>query len=207
MTDSKKVIELLEKIGDKIIEEKEFLTELDKPIGDCDHGINMARGFIEVKKKLETMADSDLGTIFKTAGMTLVSTVGGSAGPLYGTAFMKMGMVLNGKKEMSFDEFIAAFEAAVEGVKQRGKSDKGEKTMLDAMIPALEAIRQTYGETKDAQSAWKAGTRAAEDGVEYTKTIIATKGRASYVGERSIGHQDPGATSFTFMMETVEEAL
>lgn len=120
---------------------------------------------------------------------------------------MKMGMVLNGKKEMSFDEFIAAFEAAVEGVKQRGKSDKGEKTMLDAMIPALEAIRQTYGETKDAQSAWKAGTRAAEDGVEYTKTIIATKGRASYVGERSIGHQDPGATSFTFMMETVEEAL
>ena len=104
MTDSKKVIELLEKIGDKIIEEKEFLTELDKPIGDCDHGINMARGFTEVKKKLETMADSDLGTIFKTAGMTLVSTVGGSAGPLYGTAIMTMGMVLNGKKEMSFDE-------------------------------------------------------------------------------------------------------
>ncbi len=207
MTDSKKVTELLEKIGDKIIEEKEFLTELDKPIGDCDHGINMARGFTEVKKKLEAMADSDLGTIFKTTGMTLVSTVGGSAGPLYGTAFMKMGMALNGKKEMSFDEFLTAYEAAVEGVKQRGKSDKGEKTMLDAMIPALEALRKTYGETKDPRAAWKAGTRAAEAGVEYTKTIIATKGRASYVGERSIGHQDPGATSFTFMMETVEEAL
>lgn len=207
MTDSAKVIELLGQIGDKIIEEKDFLTELDKPIGDCDHGINMARGFAEVKKKLAGLADSDIGTVFKTTGMTLVSTVGGSAGPLYGTAFMKMGMALNGKKEMSFDEFIQAMETAVEGVKQRGKSDKGEKTMLDAMIPALEAIQKTYEETKDAKAAWKAGTEAAEAGVEYTKTIIATKGRASYVGERSIGHQDPGATSFTFMMETVGAAL
>lgn len=207
MTDSAKVIELLGQIGDKIIEEKDFLTELDKPIGDCDHGINMARGFAEVKKKLAGLADSDIGTVFKTTGMTLVSTVGGSAGPLYGTAFMKMGMALNGKKEMSFDELIKAMEMAVEGVKQRGKSDKGEKTMLDAMIPALEAIRKTYGETKDAKAAWKAGTEAAEAGVEYTKTIIATKGRASYVGERSIGHQDPGATSFTFMMETVGASL
>lgn len=207
MADSTKVIELLQKIGEKIIEEKEFLTELDKPIGDCDHGINMARGFAEVEKKLETMKDSDLGTIFKTTGMTLVSTVGGSAGPLYGTAFMKMGMALNGKNEMNFEDFIKAFEMAVEGVKQRGKSDKGEKTMLDAMIPALDAMKASYEETGDVKTAWKAGTEAAESGVEYTKTIIATKGRASYVGERSIGHQDPGATSFTFMMETVQSAL
>ena len=207
MADSTKVIELLQKIGEKIIEEKEFLTELDKPIGDCDHGINMARGFAEVEKKLETMKDSDLGTIFKTTGMTLVSTVGGSAGPLYGTAFMKMGMALNGKNEMNFEGFIKAFEMAVEGVKQRGKSDKGEKTMLDAMIPALDAMKVSYEETGDVKTAWKAGTEAAESGVEYTKTIIATKGRASYVGERSIGHQDPGATSFTFMMETVQSAL
>lgn len=207
MADSTKVIELLQKIGEKIIEEKEFLTELDKPIGDCDHGINMARGFAEVEKKLETMKDSDLGTIFKTTGMTLVSTVGGSAGPLYGTAFMKMGMALNGKNEMNFEDFIKAFEMAVEGVKQRGKSDKGEKTMLDAMIPALDAMKVSYEETGDVKTAWKAGTEAAESGVEYTKTIIATKGRASYVGERSIGHQDPGATSFTFMMETVQSAL
>ncbi len=207
MTDCAKVIELLDKIGDKIIEEKEFLTELDKPIGDCDHGINMARGFGEVKKKLPGMADSDLGTIFKTTGMTLVSTVGGSAGPLYGTAFMKMGMALAGKKEMSFADFLKAFEMGVEGVKQRGKSDKGEKTMLDAMIPALDAMKAAAAEGKDVKTAWKEGTEAAEAGVEYTKTIIATKGRASYVGERSIGHQDPGATSFTFMMETAEAAL
>lgn len=160
-----------------------------------------------MKKKLPGMADSDLGTIFKTTGMTLVSTVGGSAGPLYGTAFMKMGMALAGKKEMSFNEFLTAFEAAVEGVKQRGKSDRSEKTMLDAMIPALEAMKAAAAEGKDAETAWKEGTEAAEAGVEYTKTIIATKGRASYVGERSIGHQDPGATSFTFMMETVGAAL
>ena len=207
MVNQQKVIEILRNIGETIEKEKLFLTELDKPIGDCDHGINMARGFGEVKKSCRVWRTATWELSFKTTGMTLVSTVGGSAGPLYGTAFMKMGMALAGKKEMSFNEFLTAFEAAVEGVKQRGKSDRSEKTMLDAMIPALEAMKAAAAEGKDAETAWKEGTEAAEAGVEYTKTIIATKGRASYVGERSIGHQDPGATSFTFMMETVGAAL
>lgn len=207
MVDGKKITELMEKISDKIIEQKEFLTELDAPIGDSDHGINMAKGFTEVKKKLSDLASQDIGTIFKTTGMTLVSTVGGSSGPLYGTAFMKMGMILAAKRTVSFSEFMEAFAAGIEGVKQRGHSTTGEKTMLDAMVPAMDAMNEVYEKSQDAKAAFAAGVQAAEAGVAYTKTIIATKGRASYVGERSIGHQDPGATSFTFMLRAAAENL
>lgn len=207
MADSAKVIELLGKIADRIVAEKDFLTELDGPIGDSDHGINMAKGFSEVRRKLSGMSGQDIGAVLKTTGMTLVSTVGGSSGPLYGTAFLKMGMTLAGKEHMDFCEFLAAFEAAVEGVKQRGHSTTGEKTMLDAMVPALEAMKEAYAGAQDVKAAVACGVKAAEAGVEYTKTIIATKGRASYVGERGIGHQDPGAVSFTFMLQTVSENL
>lgn len=207
MISNVEAVKILEKIGDKIIEEKDFLTELDRPIGDNDHGINMAKGFAEVKKKLPAMAEQDLGTIFKTTGMTLVSTVGGSSGPLYGTAFMKMGMALTAKKEMTFDEFLAAFKAGVEGVGQRGHSTTEEKTMLDAMVPAMNAMEAAFQENQDAKAAVQAGVEAAQAGVEHTKDLIATKGRASYVGERGIGHQDPGATSFLFMLQTAAENL
>lgn len=207
MITNTEVIAILDKIGDKIIEEKDFLTELDRPIGDNDHGINMAKGFTEVKKKLEAMADADLGTIFKNTGMTLVSTVGGSSGPLYGTAFMKMGMTLGAKKEMNLEEFLNALQAGVEGVGQRGHSTTEEKTMLDAMVPALNAMKEAHAAGRDAKEALDAGVKAAGAGVEHTKDLIATKGRASYVGERGIGHQDPGATSFTFMLQTAEENL
>lgn len=207
MISNTEVIRILDKIGDKIIEEKDFLTELDRPIGDNDHGINMAKGFTEVKKKLEGMAEADLGTVFKNTGMTLVSTVGGSSGPLYGTAFMKMGMALNGKKEMSLQEFLDALQMGVEGVGQRGRSTTEEKTMLDAMVPALHAMKEASEGGQDAKSALEAGVKAAEAGVEHTKELIATKGRASYVGERGIGHQDPGATSFTFMLQTAAASL
>lgn len=207
MISNTEVITILNKIGDKIIEEKDFLTELDRPIGDNDHGINMAKGFTEVKKKLEGLADADLGTIFKNTGMTLVSTVGGSSGPLYGTAFMKMGMTLGAKKEMNLEEFLAALQVGVEGVGQRGRSTTEEKTMLDAMVPALNAMKEASAGGQDAKAALEAGVKAALAGVEHTKDLIATKGRASYVGERGIGHQDPGATSFTFMLQTIAENL
>ncbi|MDD7388117.1 MAG: dihydroxyacetone kinase subunit DhaL [Lachnospiraceae bacterium] len=207
MISNTEVIDILNKIGDKIIEEKDFLTELDRPIGDNDHGINMAKGFTEVKKKLEGMADADLGTIFKNTGMTLVSTVGGSSGPLYGTAFMKMGMTLGAKKEMSLEDFLTALQAGVEGVGQRGRSTTEEKTMLDAMVPALNAMKEAAAAGQEAKSVLAAGVQAARAGVEHTKDLIATKGRASYVGERGIGHQDPGATSFTFMLETAADNL
>ncbi|MCO8194235.1 dihydroxyacetone kinase subunit DhaL [Anaerofustis sp. NSJ-163] len=199
------LIELIKNIAKKIEEEKQFLTDLDSEIADGDHGINMARGFEAVEAKLDTVKDKDCGTILKTVGMTLVSTVGGAAGPLYGTAFMKAGMVLAGKEELNGEDFIKSMEAAIEGVKQRGKSDKGEKTMLDSMIPAYDAFKENID--KDTKEAMKEALDAAKEGIEYTKTIIATKGRAAYIGERSIGHQDPGATSFTYMIECLYNIL
>lgn len=207
MTDSKKVIEILSAIGAKIQEQKEFLTELDNVIGDGDHGINMARGFGEVEKKLPTLEGKDIGTILKTTGMTLVSTVGGASGPLYGTAFMKAGMAAAGKEEIGMEDFFAMLDVAVEGIKMRGKATTGEKTMLDAIVPSIEAMKAEYEASQDAKKAFAAGVKASEDGVEYTKTIAATKGRACYVGERSIGHQDPGATSYTFMLTVISEMI
>lgn len=205
--DSNKVLETIKAIGDKIDAEKDYLTELDNIIGDGDHGINMARGFQMVESKLPSLEGKDIGTILKTVGMTLVSTVGGSSGPLYGTAFMKAGMAMAGKMDMDLNDFLSCLDVAIEGVKMRGKSTQGEKTMLDAMIPALDAMRAATENSSDPKTVLAAGIEAAKAGVEYTKTIIATKGRASYIGERSLGHQDPGATSFTDILETIGSAL
>lgn len=207
MTDSKKVLEIIDKMKDDIIENKAFLTELDNVIGDGDHGINMARGFSKVEEKYAAMEGKDIGTILKTVGMTLVSTVGGASGPLYGTAFMKAGAYLNGKTEIDFPLFLGALKEATEGIKHRGKSTTGEKTMLDAIVPAIHAMEENFDQTGDAKQALLSGVKAAEDGVEYTKTIIATKGRASYLGERSIGHQDPGATSFTHLLTVIAKNI
>lgn len=203
MINNKKVIEILHNISLKINEQKDYLTMLDNEIGDGDHGINLARGFIEVDKKLESISDKDIGTILKTTGMTLVSTVGGASGPLYGTAFMYAGKQVGDKSEIDINDFKDILKVAIDGVKVRGKAEQGEKTMLDAMIPAYNSM----SEEQDAKAALLKGVDAAKKGVEYTKTIIATKGRSSYLGERSLGHQDPGATSFTFMLEVIAESL
>ena len=189
MIDSVKTIEILKAMAERIEAEKEYLTELDNEIADGDHGVNMAKGFNAVVAKISTMEGKDIGSLLKTTGMTLVSTVGGSAGPLYGTAFMKAGAALKDKMEIDGNDLVAALEAAIGGIKMRGKATVGEKTMLDAICPAYEAIKEAV--------------EAAKAGVEYTKTIKATKGRASYIGERSIGHQDPGATSSLYMMEAM----
>lgn len=207
MADNKMAISILKKIGEKVEEHKDYLTELDQPIGDSDHGINLARGFKAVEEKLSTVEDKDIGTILRTAGMALVSTVGGASGPLYGSAYMKMGMALNGKVEIGIDDFLKGMDAAVEAVKQRGKAAAEEATMLDAMIPALTAMKEAAAAGADAKAVLEAGCKASWAGAEHTKDLIATKGRASYVGERGIGHQDPGATSFSYMLEVVKDAL
>ena len=193
MADVKKVIEIIDKIIADVDEQKLFLTELDNVIGDGDHGINLARGFDAVKTIEDTFESKDIGAILKAIGMKLVSTVGGASGPLYGTAFMKSGALLNGKTEMDMNDFIEMLQVSIDGIMKRGKAVKGEKTMLDAMIPAHDAIKASYEADGDAKKALD------------TKTCIETKGRASYLGERSIGHQDPGATSFTLMLKAVQE--
>ena len=205
--DTKKILEIIAAIAKKIEAEKDFLTELDNEIGDGDHGINLARGFKSVEEKLPTFADKDIGAILKGVGTQLVSTVGGASGPLYGTAFMKAGNTCKGKTELTDAEFAAAIDAAIGGIKMRGKAVEGEKTMLDALCPAYKVLKAGIDGGKDLVAALSDGVDAAAKGVEYTKTIIATKGRASYLKERSLGHQDPGATSSLFMLQTALEVL
>ena len=204
---TEQLIAVIHQIAEKIEAEKAFLTELDNVIGDGDHGINLARGFGEVEKKLDSLKDKEPGDVLKSVGMTLVSTVGVASGPLYGTGFMKLGGAVRGKDSLTVPDFLAGFQQAIEGIMQRGRSTKGEKTMLDAMIPAKEAMESTWNATQDPKAAFAAGIAAAKEGVAFTKTIAATKGRASYLGERSIGHQDPGATSFTMLLEIVGGAV
>lgn len=207
MVDSGKVIEILRAVAAKIEAEKDYLTELDQPIGDSDHGINLARGFHAVEEKLPTVAGKDIGTVLKTVGMALVSTVGGASGPLYGSAYMKMGVALGGKTELGMDDFLKAMDTAVEAVMQRGRAVAEEATMLDAMIPAVAAMKEAAAAGADTKAVLEAGCKASWAGAEHTKELIATKGRASYVGERGLGHQDPGATSFSYMLETVKDSL
>lgn len=203
MADSGKVIEIIGAIAVKMEEEKEYLTALDQPIGDSDHGINMARGFGEVQKKLPGLEDKDIGTILKTTGMTLISKVGGASGPLYGSAFMKSGAAMTGKDAITIEDFITCLDTSVGAVEQLGHASAGEATMLDAMIPALSAMKESEGAGKSAAEILRAGSDAAETGAESTKDMIATKGRASYVGERGLGHRDPGASSFAIILKTI----
>lgn len=196
---------IIEGMAKKIEAEKEYLTELDNEIGDGDHGINLARGFEAVEKKLPSLAGGDIGALLKGVGMQLVSTVGGASGPLYGTAFMKAGMACKGLMEIDGPAFVKAMEAAVDGIKMRGKATEGEKTMLDALCPALKVMQDDVAAGKSLKEALQDAAQAAEKGVEYTKTIIATKGRASYLGERSLGHQDPGATSSLYLLQVLAE--
>lgn len=203
--DTKQMAAIIEGMANKIEAEKDYLTQLDNEIGDGDHGINLARGFEAVEKKLPSLAGGDIGALLKGVGMQLVSTVGGASGPLYGTAFMKAGMACKGLTELDGPAFIKAMEAAVDGIKMRGKATEGEKTMLDALCPALKVMQDEVAAGKSLKEALQDAAAAAEKGVEYTKTIIATKGRASYLGERSLGHQDPGATSSLYLLQVLAE--
>ena len=188
------------------LDKKEYLTDLDAAIGDADHGINMNRGFAKVMEKLPTVADKDLPTILKTVGMTLMSSVGGASGPLYGTFWMKGAMALDGKTEMTTADFKAFLEAAVGGIVQRGRPELGDKTMYDLWGPVLAAVKAADDATPLAEVV-AAALPVAEAALAATIPLQARKGRASYLGERSIGHPDPGATSSLYMLQTLREAL
>lgn len=199
------VIRFLEAVAAEVKAQRAYLTELDSPIGDADHGINLDRGFSAVLAKLPMVADKDIGTMLKTAGMTLVSTVGGASGPLYGTAFLRAGMALADRYELNEDDIVVALEAALEGIMTRGKAQRGEKTMIDALAPAVDALKAARAAGADLATALQAAAAAAEEGMRATIPMLATKGRASYLGERSIGHQDPGATSAALMLRVMRD--
>lgn len=201
------VVQCIESIAKVLKANRDYLTELDSAIGDADHGINMDRGFTAVMQKLPSVQDKDIGTILKTVGMTLVSTVGGAGGPLYGTFFMRAGMSLGDKTEMDIHDLAAALEAARDGVVARGKANLEDKTMVDAITPALEALKEAVADGADSIAALHSMTDAAEQGMKNTIPMLAKKGRASYLGERSIGHQDPGATSSYLILKTIMETV
>ena len=183
----------------------DFLTDLDAAIGDADHGTNMARGTTAALGKLDDA--TPLGALFRSVGMTLVSTVGGSAGPLYGTFFMRFGARLGDVEDVSLPTFAAALTAGRDGVVARGKAAVGEKTMIDAMTPAVEAFESHVADGDGPLVAAEAALAAAERGREATIPLVARKGRASYLGERSAGHQDPGATSTAYLFEALVAAV
>ena len=205
--DIKQSLELIKKIGNVIEENKDYLTELDMPIGDSDHGINMARGFHALEEKIEETEFEDLGALFKTCGMQLVSKVGGSSGPLYGTAFMNIGKLLAGKTEMTVEDYPEILKTALDGIQMRGHANQGEATMVDAILPAYEAACDAAANAKSAKEIADAAAQAAREGAESTIPMLPTKGRASYLGERAIGHKDPGAESAALMIAVIAEEL
>jgi dihydroxyacetone kinase-like protein len=183
----------------EIAEHRAELVRLDTAIGDGDHGTNMDRGMRKAVEKLDGTAGEDIGALLKAVGMALVSSVGGAAGPLYGTLFLQMGMASAGREELDLAGWTAALEAGVKGVQMRGKAEPGDKTMVDALVPALEALRAAEG--SGLADALRRSADAAEEGMRATTPLEARRGRASYLGPRSVGHQDPGATSTQLLLE------
>ena len=199
------MIEALEAISKEIIEREEELNHLDNAIGDGDHGTNMARFSRIVLRDLPELAQSSktMGEILQHVGMRCITEIGGSAGPLFGKFFLQAGRVDMQEDGMEVANLVAAFEEGAMGVAHIGRSFEGEKTMLDALFPAVRAMQQALEEGKTFPAVLAAGMEAALKGVEYTKTIPANKGRASYLGSRSIGHQDPGATTVLLMLQAM----
>jgi len=200
------VIVWLKTSAEALAANKDYLTQLDSAIGDADHGVNMERGFQAVSAKLPGVASQDIGSILKTVGMTLISTVGGASGPLYGTLFMQMGAVTAGKLELTLPDWITALEAGIDGVMRLGKANPGDKTMLDSLIPALAALKSAAAEGSSLPSALRQSEQASRQGMLDTIPLVARKGQASYLGERSAGHQDPGATSSHLLLDAAADA-
>jgi len=199
------VVRWLRAAAESMRENKALLTRLDKAIGDGDHGINMERGFRKVLEQLDGAAD--LAGILKNAAMALISSVGGASGPLYGTFFLRASSAAAGMEELSVSDLHRLMEAGLEGVRQRGRAQAGDKTMVDALLPAVEAFGRAVAEARDLPSALAGAVEAARCGAEATIPLIARKGRASYLGERSAGHQDPGATSSYLLLRALHEVL
>jgi phosphoenolpyruvate---glycerone phosphotransferase subunit DhaL len=191
--------------ADRLRERRDELTELDSAIGDADHGINMDRGFSAVRAKLTELDGTDLGATAKAVGMTLISTVGGASGPLYGTFFLRLATAIGDRMALDPAELGAALRAGLEGVIHRGKATTDDKTMVDAMNPAVDAYEAAAGEGISA--GLEAAATAAAAGRDRITPLVARKGRASYLGERSANHQDPGATSTTILFESLRDAV
>ena len=201
------LVSWLGRFRDLVTEQRSYLTELDSAIGDADHGANMTRGMTAVMDKIGAAPASAVDELFKSVGMTLVTSVGGASGPLYGTLFLRFGMTAGPVTSLDGAALSAALRAGLEGVVARGKAEAGDKTMYDAMAPALDALDASLAAGGDLSAAASAAFVAAEEGRDATEPLAARKGRASYLGERSIGHLDPGATSTALLFQALADTL
>lgn len=195
------------RFGSAVADKRDWLTELDSAIGDADHGANMARGMSAVAEKLGAGTPATIDELLKTVGMTLVSSVGGASGPLYGTFFLRMGMTAGAVQELDGPGLAAALRAGLDGIVARGKAEAGDKTMFDAMAPAVDALDAALAGGSSVADAVRAAAEAAEVGRDATAPLVARKGRASYLGERSAGHLDPGAASTAILFDTLAAAV
>jgi dihydroxyacetone kinase-like protein len=201
------VLAWIRRFAAEIEAQRAELVRLDTAIGDGDHGTNMDRGMHKALEKLEAVEGEDIGAALKAVGMALVSSVGGAAGPLYGTLFLQMGSTTTGAGTLDVAGWADALEAGVKGVQARGKAEPGDKTMMDALLPALEALRGAQADGADPAEAARRSAAAAEEGMKATIPMEARKGRASYLGPRSVGHQDPGATSAYLLLSSAAETF
>jgi dihydroxyacetone kinase-like protein len=207
MVSKAQIVQWLETTNTVLQENRDYLTQLDSAIGDADHGTNMSRGFTKVMDKLSGETSKDIGTILKLVGMTLISSVGGASGPLYGTFYTRAGMVTTGKEQLTNQDLLALLQAGVEGVVQRGRAQPEDKTMCDVWWPALDGLRQAVEADQDTVTALRAAVNSAEAGLKATIPLQARKGRASYLGQRSIGHQDPGGTSSYLILKALLDSV
>ena len=195
------LITLIDKIADRIYENKDYLSELDREIGDSDHGVNLSRGFQKIKDESEILKSLNYSDCFNKMAMILISNVGGASGAIYGTGLMKVAQSLKGIDILDRNNIIKAAEAMVEGIKMRGKAQCGEKTMLDTIVPVVEVLKNNKEGSLD--TLLKKIQITAKEGMKSTENMLATKGRASYLGARSIGHIDPGAMSSYLIIDTI----
>ena len=205
--DTAALLDWVTRFGAAMTEKRDWLTELDSAIGDADHGANMARGMASVAEKLRGGAPEKIDDLLKGVGMTLVSSVGGASGPLYGTFFLRMGMAAGAVTELDASALAGALRAGLDGIVARGKPEAGDKTMFDAMAPAVDSLDAALGEGTGIAAALAAASDAAAAGRDATLPLVARKGRASYLGERSAGHLDPGAASTAILFETLAAAV
>ncbi len=204
---TEQVLAWIQRIAELMRQNRDYLTQLDAAIGDADHGANMDRGFQVAVQKLGNEPPNDIGAIFRTVGMALLSSVGGAAGPLYGTFFLELGKQLAGRTTVSAQEWATALRTAVATVATRGQAQVGDKTMIDALAPAVEELERALAEGVSLAAAMQRAAAAAAEGMRATIPLQARRGRASYLGERSVGHQDPGATSSALLLTAAAEIL
>jgi dihydroxyacetone kinase-like protein len=189
-----------------VAEHRSELIELDRAIGDADHGENLNRGFVAIVEALAEASPANPGAVLKIAATTLISKVGGAAGPLYGTAFLRAATKLGDRSEVDVPALLEVLKAALEGVQARGKAVEGDSTMVDALLPAIAAAEKAASDGADIAAVLTAAAEAADKGAESTVDLVARKGRASYLGERAIGHMDPGARSTALLLHAFAEA-